>query len=265
MSLSEPGLPPQIQINTGMGPCALLKEFFEHVPEAIVFVDGTCRVVRANREFVRMFGYAPEEIIGTVLSSLIVPPDLRYEAEQLTASASQTETLCSESVCVRKGGAASFVRYLEDHGLKHFRMKASLQRGRLHLFPNCLHFVDLLCAFLLDECHDKDPSEMPIKVCRHCSQLFASQRKEADFCSEKCRTKSFWTDERKRDYTYVDRLEKFANTCSAQVRGFSLQNLRDKLNSPKSETRLREVEARWHDWPKLIDKVKKIRAMIGSR
>jgi hypothetical protein len=26
MSSSEPGLPPQIQINTGMGPCALLKE-----------------------------------------------------------------------------------------------------------------------------------------------------------------------------------------------------------------------------------------------
>ena len=82
MSSSEPGLPPQIQINTGMGPGALLNEFFEQVPEAIVFVDERRRVVRANREFVRMFGYAPEEIIGTVLSSLIVPPDLRDEAEQ---------------------------------------------------------------------------------------------------------------------------------------------------------------------------------------
>ena len=104
MSSSEPGLPPQIQINTGMGLCALLNEFFEQVPEAIVFVDGRRRVVRANREFVRMFGYAPEEIIGTVLSSLIVPPELRDEAEHLTASASAAETVCSESVCVRKWG-----------------------------------------------------------------------------------------------------------------------------------------------------------------
>ncbi|RZU29777.1 Fis family NifA subfamily transcriptional regulator [Edaphobacter modestus] len=113
MSSSEPGLPPQIQINTGMGPCALLNEFFEQVPEAIVFVDGRRRVVRANQEFVRMFGYAPEEIIGTLLSSLIVPPDLRDEADQLTASMSQTETVCSESVCVRKGGQRFETHLLE--------------------------------------------------------------------------------------------------------------------------------------------------------
>jgi formate hydrogenlyase transcriptional activator len=113
MSSSEPGLPPQIQINTGMGLCALLNEFFEQVPEAIVFVDGRRRVVRANREFVRMFGYAPEEILGTVLSSLIVPPDLRYEAEQPTASASQAETVCSESVCARKGGERFETHLLE--------------------------------------------------------------------------------------------------------------------------------------------------------
>ncbi len=104
MSSSEPGLPPQTQIDTGMGPWALLDEFFEQVPEAIVFVDGRRRVVRANREFVRMFGYAPEEILGTVLSSLIIPPDLRDEADESAASMPQTETVCSESVCARKGG-----------------------------------------------------------------------------------------------------------------------------------------------------------------
>ena len=113
MSSSEPGLPPQIQINTGMGPYALLNEFFEQVPEAIVFVDGKRRVVRANREFVRMFGYAPEEIIGTLLSSLIVPADLRDEGDPLTASMSQTETVSSESVCVRKGGQRFETHLLE--------------------------------------------------------------------------------------------------------------------------------------------------------
>lgn len=104
MSSSDPWLPPQIQINPEISLCALLDEFFQQVPEAIVFVDGNGRVMRANREFVRMFGYTPEEILGTVLSSIIVPPDLRDEAEQLPASMPQTETVCSESICVRKGG-----------------------------------------------------------------------------------------------------------------------------------------------------------------
>lgn len=113
MSSSEPGLPSPIQINSGMDPCALLNEFFEQVPEAIVFVDGRRRLVRANREFVRVFGYSPEEIIGTVLSSLIVPPELRDEAEHLTASASAAETVCSESVCVRKGGRRFEAQLLE--------------------------------------------------------------------------------------------------------------------------------------------------------
>ena len=54
MSSTEPEVPPQIQTNTATGPCALLNEFFENVPEAIVFVDGEGRVVRANNKFVRM-------------------------------------------------------------------------------------------------------------------------------------------------------------------------------------------------------------------
>jgi formate hydrogenlyase transcriptional activator len=104
MSSSEPWLPPQIQSSSGTGPGALLNEFFEQVPEAIVFIDERRRVVRANQEFVRMFGYAPEESIGTLVSSLIVTRALRDEAEHLTESVFQAETVCSGSVCVRKGG-----------------------------------------------------------------------------------------------------------------------------------------------------------------
>lgn len=113
MSSPEHGLPPQIQINTEMDPCALLDEFFEQVREAIVFIDGGRRVVRVNREFVRMFGYVPEEIIGRDVSSLIVPPDLRYEADRLAVSMSRTDTVFSESVCVRKGGQRFETHLLE--------------------------------------------------------------------------------------------------------------------------------------------------------
>lgn len=110
MSSSELGLRPQTQIDTDMVRCALLSEFFEQVPAAVVFIDERRRIVRANREFIRMFGYAPEEIIGTVLSSLIVSPD---EAEHSTASVSQAATVRSESVCVRKGG-----QHLDAHLLE---------------------------------------------------------------------------------------------------------------------------------------------------
>ncbi len=108
MSSSEPSLPhPEVD------PCALLNEFFEQVPQAIVFIDERRRVVRANRGFVRMFGYAQEEVIGKVLSSLIAPPDHRHEAELLAASMSPTETVCSEAVCLRKGGQRFEAHVLE--------------------------------------------------------------------------------------------------------------------------------------------------------
>ena len=101
------------------------------MPEAIVFVDERGRVVRANQKFVHMFGYAPEEIIGTALSSLVVPAEFR-EAKQLTASSSPTDTICSESVCVRKGGQRFEVSLLE--GALHFRQACvqvhSLSRDR---------------------------------------------------------------------------------------------------------------------------------------
>lgn len=104
MSSIEPEVPPQIRTDTGMEPSALLSEFFEQVREAIVFVDGGRRIVRANQEFVRMFGYSPGEIIGTVLSSLILPPELRDKAEHLAASIRPSETVCGEFACMRKGG-----------------------------------------------------------------------------------------------------------------------------------------------------------------
>jgi PAS domain S-box-containing protein len=75
------GVPSQMQIKDEAKSCALLNEFFENAPEAIVFVDQDGRALRANREFVRIFGYSYEEIIGTVVSLLILPPELREEAD----------------------------------------------------------------------------------------------------------------------------------------------------------------------------------------
>ena len=53
------------------------------MPQAIALVDRECRALRVNREFVRIFGYSEQEIAGSTISSLIVPPEFRDEAEFL--------------------------------------------------------------------------------------------------------------------------------------------------------------------------------------
>jgi formate hydrogenlyase transcriptional activator len=74
------------------------------MPDAVVLVDGRGRGVRANRQFVRMFGYSQEEIVDADLSSLIIPPESREEAHILAASKPRQGTAATQSVCIRKGG-----------------------------------------------------------------------------------------------------------------------------------------------------------------
>ena len=153
-----------------------------------------------------------------------------------------------------------FVTYFEEHGLRHLTLSVALQDGKLLLILRRLHFVDLFCAFLLNECAVKDPSKMPVKVCRRCDKLFLSKRTEAGFCSDDCRRDNFWSPEKHRDYTYVCRLETFAKKCFGDGYGYSQADLREKLESPKVKTRLREIETNWHDWSKIKEKIKTIRA-----
>ena len=48
----------------------LLDELFEQAPDAVALVNGHDRVVRINREFTRIFGYAPEEALGRRLMAI---------------------------------------------------------------------------------------------------------------------------------------------------------------------------------------------------
>lgn len=107
------GVPSQRQSKAETGSCALLNEFFEHAPEAIVFVDQDGRALRANREFVRIFGYSQQEIVGAVISSLIVPPEFPGQAKSFAASTPRGETACAQSVRMRKGGQRFEVFLLE--------------------------------------------------------------------------------------------------------------------------------------------------------
>jgi formate hydrogenlyase transcriptional activator len=103
----------QRQSKTEIGSWTVLDEFFEQMPDAVVLVDGRGRGVRANRQFVRMFGYSQEEIVDADLSSLIIPPESCEEAHVLAVSKPGEGTAATQSVCIRKGGERFQISLIE--------------------------------------------------------------------------------------------------------------------------------------------------------
>ncbi len=92
---------------------ALLDQLFESAPEAIVLLDMEDRITRANREFMRMFGYSAAECVGSLLNDLIVPPDRMKDAMRLTHEVVECGRQCNaESVRRRKDGSTLHVSIL---------------------------------------------------------------------------------------------------------------------------------------------------------
>ena len=87
--------------NLGRRP-ALLDESFESAPEGIVMFDMESPVLRINREFLRMFGYTREDVIGHHIRELTVPEDLRGEWETLRAKAIRGKQINIETIRQRK-------------------------------------------------------------------------------------------------------------------------------------------------------------------
>jgi PAS domain S-box-containing protein len=83
---------------------AYLEELFENAPESIVLVDNDSRVLRANDEFVRTFGYSMEDLLGKSVDELIAPQELREEAQTITRRISQGERVYVETVRQRRDG-----------------------------------------------------------------------------------------------------------------------------------------------------------------
>jgi len=50
-----------------------LDQLFEQAPEAVAVLTTDDRIVRVNKEFTRMFGYGPDEVLQRPLNDLIVP------------------------------------------------------------------------------------------------------------------------------------------------------------------------------------------------
>jgi diguanylate cyclase (GGDEF)-like protein/PAS domain S-box-containing protein len=79
------------------GKATFLEDLFDCSPEAMVILQGT-RIVRANQEFLRLFGYSVEACLGNTLSELIVPEENNFETEMLMHSIAETGRASMETV-----------------------------------------------------------------------------------------------------------------------------------------------------------------------
>ena len=65
---------------------AYLEQVFENAPEAISILDPDMQVTRINKEFTRLYGFAPSEALGQTIQALIVPPDRYAETAWISES-----------------------------------------------------------------------------------------------------------------------------------------------------------------------------------
>jgi PAS domain S-box-containing protein len=84
---------------------ALLDELFEQAPQAVALMNVDSQVVRVNREFTRIFGYSPEEILGRSLTGLIVPDESRQEDQRNIDLVAHGQRVDAEVVRQRKDGS----------------------------------------------------------------------------------------------------------------------------------------------------------------
>lgn len=99
---------------------ARFQQLFRGSPTGIVVLDDESRVVEANRAFLDLFQFEIDEVRDRQLDELVVPPDLRQEAEQIATGVRTGQAVEIETRRTRKDGTAvdvSVLGYpLEIHG-----------------------------------------------------------------------------------------------------------------------------------------------------
>jgi len=83
---------------------AYFENLVENAAEGIIVADKEGRVLRANDEFQKMFGFTAEDVVGRVLDELIVPQDQMEAAVSLTKRVISGEKVAFETVRRRKDG-----------------------------------------------------------------------------------------------------------------------------------------------------------------
>ena len=93
-------------------PKRYFEQLFEEIPEGIVLADRMGRVLRANDEFCRMFGYLPQEVLGRMVDDLIASDAQRASALEITKGVAQGRKFTLEMVRQRKDGSPVHVSLL---------------------------------------------------------------------------------------------------------------------------------------------------------
>ena len=91
---------------------AHFRNLFEEAPEAILLADETDRILEANPEFTRMFGYTREEAVGSYIRELITLPGHEDDSTAITRRVADGERIEIEAMRRRKDGSPIHVSLL---------------------------------------------------------------------------------------------------------------------------------------------------------
>ena len=100
------------------------ENLFKDAPEGIIIADKEGRILRANGEFCRIFGFDSEEIIGQALDNLIVPAEEVDSAISITSRVISGEKVAFESVRHRQDGQAIPVSVIASPILEDGKVEA---------------------------------------------------------------------------------------------------------------------------------------------
>ncbi|MCU1225870.1 MAG: domain S-box-containing protein [Edaphobacter sp.] len=89
-----------------------LDELFEQAPEAAAVLNTDDRIVCVNKEFTRMFGYEPDEVLQRPINDLIVPEALVESAREYTNQLKNGGRVEGETIRRRKDGSEIYVSLL---------------------------------------------------------------------------------------------------------------------------------------------------------
>jgi len=89
-----------------------LDELFEQTPEAVAVLNADGRIIRINKEFTRMFGYDPHEVLERSVNDLIVPERLAESALEYNRRLKSGDRVEVETVRRPKNGTDVHVSLL---------------------------------------------------------------------------------------------------------------------------------------------------------
>ena len=87
-------------------------QLFENSPIAIALLDDQDKIVHINESFSVLFGYFLEEIKGLPLNDVIVPPELKEEAESYSDQTRAGNQINKESYRKKKDGTLVYVQII---------------------------------------------------------------------------------------------------------------------------------------------------------